>query len=193
MAGIVIGGSSCVGKTTVARQLSVALSVRHVDSDRMLPRDPAIQPLAGSIEIWDRPVQELCGLLVAAARASTPHLAKQAVALSKTDTDWILEGERVHPELVDQLQMDGLAVGVFVVEPSADRLHHTLQVRLPGFQSLTPGRQKAVAALDREYNLWLIREARQRQLAVVSSQPWESLGIRILGALEGARGRQTRG
>jgi 2-phosphoglycerate kinase len=192
MAGIVIGGSSCVGKSTVAAQLQVQLAVPHVNSDRSLPKTREIQPLAGPIEIWDRPVPELRDMLVAAAHAATPYLVEQAEGLSNGNASWILEGERVHPELVERLQADALADGVFVVETSAARLHQTLLARLAGFQSLSEARQKAVAELDRQYNLWLLAEARHRGLRIVASQPWDTLAARVMSAIEGARGRPTR-
>jgi hypothetical protein len=191
MTGILIGGSSCVGKTRLAAGLAGQLCFKHVETDRTLPRSAAMRPLDGTIEVWDRPVAELLGLLVAAAEAAIPYLVEQVAALSVGGVGWVLEGERVHPELVERMVEDGVARGVFIVETDALRLHNTLLDRLPGFKCLMAPRQRAVAELDRQYNLWLIKEAHRRGLCALPSQPWQTLPARVTSSLEG-RGRRTR-
>jgi hypothetical protein len=193
MLGIVLGGSSCVGKTTVSRQLQSELGLSHVETDRTLPPHPEIQPLAGPDEIWDRPASELCNLLITAAGAATPHLMMQAEALARGDSGWILEGERVHPELVAQLEDRGIARGVFVHESTFERLYETLLTRLPGFRTLAESRQRKVAEVDRQFNQWLLTQAGLHGLRVVASQPWQTLSARIVDSLRGERGRPTRG
>jgi 2-phosphoglycerate kinase len=192
MTGILIGGSSCVGKTRLAAGLAAQLSLKHVETDRTLPRSSAMRPLDGATDVWDRPVEELLRLLVVAAEAAVPYLVEQAVALSVGGGGWVLEGERVHPELVERMAEDGVARGVFIVETDALRLHTTLLERLPGFKCLMPSRQYAVAELDRQYNLWLMKEADRRGLCVLPSQPWQTLSARVASSLE-ERGRRTRG
>lgn len=145
MAGILIGGSSCVGKTTLAASLASQLSFSHVEADRTLPRTGRLRPLDGSIEVWDRPADELCRLLVAAAEAAIPYLTEQATALCVGGGGWVLEGERLHPELVERLAQDGVTQGIFILETSAERIHEALVSRLPGFRSLTESRQRTVA------------------------------------------------
>jgi hypothetical protein len=188
MGGILVGGSSCVGKTRLAASLAAQRCFRHIEADRTLPTTRVIRPLDGSSEVWDRPVDELLRLLVVAAQASIPYLAEQARALSAGGVGWVLEGERVHPELVERLVEDGVAQGVFILETDAARLHATLLRRLPGFKSLTLSRQAAVAEVDRRYNLWLTEEVNLRGLSAVPSQPWETLSARVAGCLEERRG-----
>jgi len=180
--GLIIGGSSSVGKTTVARHLAASLQCSLVETDRCLPDDPRLNPLAGPLTIWDEPPAELCERLIAAADAAVPYLMQQAHDLCAADTGWIMEGERVHPKLVERLWRGGVARGVFIVETDAGRLYETLMARLPGFITLPESRRRAVAEVDRLYNVWLVEEASRRNLPCVESQPWPTLADRVLAA-----------
>lgn len=181
--GLIIGGSSCVGKTTLAKSLCAPFDLPLIQTDRILPDNSTLNPLAGPLEIWDRSPHELCDLLIVAANAATPYLTRKVEVLAASRRGWVVEGERVHPELVEQLQCAGRARGVFIVETGAKRLHDTLVERLPGFNELSESRQQTVAEVDRLYNLWLINEATTRGLPCVASQPWGTLADRTLAAL----------
>ncbi|MDT5122633.1 MAG: hypothetical protein QOC96_2115 [Acidobacteriota bacterium] len=178
--GLIIGGSSCVGKTTVARDLCARLDLTLVETDRSLPDDPRLQPLDGSLEIWDRPAVELRDLLIVAAEVAVPYLLQQISSLAASGTGWIVEGERVHPNLIERLQRDGRAQGVFIIETDAARLYRTLMERLPGFKKIAETRRRTVAEVDRLYNLWLAQEASERNLPCLESQPWQTLPERVL-------------
>ncbi|HSO76308.1 MAG TPA: hypothetical protein VLU47_15860 [Blastocatellia bacterium] len=181
--GLIIGGSSCVGKTTLAKSLCAPFDLPLVHTDSVLPDNPTLNPLALPLEIWDRPPEELCELLIAAASAATPYLTRKVENLITSRRGWVLEGERVHPELVELCQRAGQARGTFIVETDAGRLHQTLGERLPGFPELSGSRQRAIVEVDRLYNLWLIDEAAGRGLTCVASQPWDTLADRTLAAL----------
>jgi 2-phosphoglycerate kinase len=181
--GFIIGGSSCVGKTTLAKSLCARFDLALVQTDGSLPDNQTINPLAGPLEIWDRAPEQLCELLVVAAAAATPYLALQIEVLSASNQGWIVEGERINPELVQRVERGGSGRGIFIVETDAERLHNTLVKRLPGFGELSKSRQRAVAELDRLYNLWLISEASRRHLPCVASQPWQTLADRTLDVL----------
>jgi len=140
--------------------------------------NPTLNPLAGSLQIWDQPTQVLCKLLIVGAKAAIPYLTQEVAGLAQTG--WILEGERVHPELVKSLHESGRARGFFIVETDAERLHTTLLTRLPGFGELLKSRQRAVAEVDRLYNLWLLTETARLGLPCVPSHPWGTLASRIL-------------
>ena len=181
--GLIIGGSSCVGKTTLAKSLCAPFDLPLVQTDRILPNSPTLNPLARPLEVWDRPPQELCELLIVAANAASPYITRKVEVLAASRRGWVVEGERVHPELVEQLQRAGRARGVFIVETDAKRLHETLVERLSGFSELSESRQRAIAEVDRLYNLWLAVEAERRGLPAVESHPWVTLADRTLAAL----------
>ena len=181
--GLIIGGSSCVGKTTLARSLCAPFDWPLVQTDRLLPNNSTLNPLAGPLEIWNRPAQELCKLLSAAANAATPYLIRKVEDLVTSRRGWVVEGERVHPKLVERVQRSGRARGIFIVETDAGRLYDTLVERLPGFGELSESRQRAIAEVNRLYNLWLVDEAAGRGLSWIESQPWDTLVDRTFAAL----------
>jgi hypothetical protein len=178
--GLVVGGSSCVGKTTLCRALSLRLALTHVETDKSLPSDARLQPLDGPPGLWDRAPEVLCGRLIRAAEAAIPYLMRQAEELSAAPPGWVLEGERVHPQLAYRLTQSRLARGVFVVETDAQRISRTLTERLPGFMTLSASRRRTVAEVDRLYNVWLMAESRRYDIACIESQPWSSLPDRLL-------------
>ena len=178
--GLLVGGSSCVGKTTACRTLAARCGLTHVETDRTLPADAALQPLAGSDSVWDHGADELCHRLVCAAEAAIAYLEIHVQDLVVLGNGWVLEGERVHPALAQRLADVGAARSVFVVEVDAERIHRTLTERLPGFGSLTAQRQWTVAEVDRLYNEWLMGESQRRGIAWTESQPWDSLADRLL-------------
>jgi hypothetical protein len=183
---LIIGGSSSVGKTTAARHLANRHNLTLVETDRTLPNIPPLRPLNGPIEIWDRPAAELCALLIDAAVASTPYLSQQISALSVGSCDgWIVEGERVHPELVARVSRTGEAQGVFIVETDPQRIYKTLMKRLPGFNEISESRRRTVAEVDGLYNRWLVHQTHQQNLRCIDAQPWATLPERVIAATKG--------
>lgn len=180
---LIIGGSSCVGKTTVAHHLCERLNLKLVETDHTLPKDSLLQPLDGPLDIWDRPAADLRDLLIQAAIAAVPYLREQILTLSTFSTGWIMEGERVHPDLAECVLADGVSRVVFIIETDALHLYDTLMERLPGFKNISESRRRAVAEVDRLYNLWIEAEAIRRNLICVESQPWQTLANRVLAAV----------
>ena len=178
--GLLVGGSSCVGKTTACRVLAARHGFAHVETDRTLPADAGLRPLDGSDSVWDHDAQELCQRLVRAAEAGMPYIESQARELSIAMGPWVLEGERVHPALARRLTDARVARGVFVVELDGARIFRTLIERLPGFKTLSVQQQATVAEVDRLYNEWLVEESRHYDIACIESQPWHSLAERLL-------------
>ncbi len=177
---LLIGGSSSVGKTTVARSLASRLDWDLVQTDTILAAEHALNPLAGLIDLWDRPPQELCEKLVAAASASMSHLIEYAAKRSRVREGVIFEGERIHPKLVARLaQLEDVAAG-FIIESDARRIYETLMKRSGTFRMLTESRRRTVAEVDRLYGSWLFQESSYLGVACIASQPWDTLEQRLL-------------
>jgi hypothetical protein len=168
----------------LAKSLCARFDLAHYETDHILPDNATLNPLAEPLEIWDRPPEDLCELLVVAANAAIPYITHQVEVLSEQRAGWIVEGERIHPELVEHLRNSGSARGLFIIETDAERLHKTLVERLPGFKAISESRQRCVAEVDRLYNLWLVNEGARRSLPCVPSQPWPSLPDRVLSTAE---------
>ncbi len=180
---LLIGGSSSVGKTTVARDIAARHGWSLVQTDRELPDLAALHPLRGSTAIWDRPAEELCELLIMAASASVPHLTELVAQRQASGCGLIVEGERVHPELVHQLPGCQSLAAVFVVEADASRIFQTLLLRSREFAALAAERQRTVADVNRRYGQWLERECATAGLPCVPSQPWSTLAVRLMAAV----------
>lgn len=175
---VLVGGSSSVGKTTAARVLATRHGWDLLHSDPALPCDPTLEPLVGPDEIFDRPAVELCGRLIAAAEAATP-LLHSLILDRPTSAGLIVEGERVHPQLVAKLGHEGMARGVLVVETEVQRLYETLVGRSPGFRRLSEARRRCVAEMNGLYGQWLLEQGARFGIPCISSQPWPSLADRI--------------
>jgi hypothetical protein len=185
--GLILGGSSCAGKTTAAREIGVRLERDVIETDHSVPDDPCLHPLRGSDSVWDRPPSEICQLLISAAEAAVPYQVTQSLQLAEGQADWILEGERVHPSLIERLTTLGVARGVFIVEPDAERLTETLVGQLPGFMILAQPRRRTIAEVDRLYNMWLLDETSLRNGMSVESEPWATLADRVLCMIRSSR------
>jgi 2-phosphoglycerate kinase len=174
---LLIGGSSSVGKTTVAAAVGARLGVPVMEPDLTPAQsDPRLDPLVG-LAIWDRPPSQLCALLVTAAEAAMPFVEQQVAACLGGA---VIEGERIHPALVARLAAAGQARGVLIVEADAARLHDTLMARSHGFRKISEPRRHAVAEVCRLYGCWLSAQATELGVPCVSSQPWETLADRVL-------------
>lgn len=180
---LLIGGSSSVGKTTVAGAVAERLGWDVVGTDELLRDRPELDPLAGSSEIWDRAPAELCELLIAGAAAAIPHLIRCLTERAPSVRGLVLEGERIHPELSSWLGQGRDASAVFIVETNAARLHDTLLARSQAFTKLAESRRRAVVEVDRLYGSWLLRETARLSLPCIASQPWDTLAERVLGTM----------
>lgn len=178
---LLIGGSSSVGKTTVARKLAKLFAWEHIETHRVLKSDSTLQPLQGSPNVWDRSLEELRDLLINAAAAASPFLED---LVNQRNSSIVLEGERIHPELAHRLNSAHVTTSVFVVEDDAERLHRTLTGRSRSFSLLTEARRQKVAELNRAYGQWLKEQCSLLGLHSLSASPWETLMKRIVGTCE---------
>jgi 2-phosphoglycerate kinase len=176
---LLIGGGSSVGKTTSARVIGERLGVPVLEPELGEPIAPALDPLSGPVDLWDLPAEVLCARLIAAAEAAIPRIRAQ---LDACHTGAIIEGERVHPALIETMERTGRARGVLIIETDAARLHATLIGRSRRFGELCSARQWRVAETDAQYGRWLRAEAVRRGLSIVDSQPFATLADRILTA-----------
>lgn len=138
---------------------------------------PRVALLTGS-DIWSKEPHELLDLLVTAAGASIPLLRTKIQGLVRGEIFWILEGERLHPSLVEEVTGQGdLVHGVLIIETDERHIREILQQRAR--EPIAEDLVRCVAAVDSLYGSWLLDEARRRGLRWVRSRPWETLPQRI--------------
>jgi 2-phosphoglycerate kinase len=182
---MLVGGSSCTGKTTLARALAERSGAEHVQVDdlRRGVEDERVRFLARTANPWRRAPEELCERLRQAADALGPLLSRVVEDALRDGRRLVLEGEGVSPQLAASLCRDARVRALFVVELDAKRIARTLHSRSASFSLLSGDEQATVAATNARYCRWLAGECARLGLAGVDSQPWATLSERAEAAL----------
>jgi len=180
---LLIGGSSSVGKTHLARILSARLGIQHICVDELRKQisDSNLHLLEEDETIWDFPAADLLSRLFQEGFALEAHLSSLITSWLADKEINILEGEGIVPRVASQFMMTGKVNTIFVVETDENRLYRTLYERSHAFQRLTEPRQRRIAEMNSLYGRWLLSEAEHYGLPWVYSQPWSSLPDRVLG------------
>jgi 2-phosphoglycerate kinase len=190
---LLIGGSSGVGKTVVARELSRRLSVSLLllDDVRL-----AIQQVTGhetepdlhvfldyQDEQW-RNAESICADWVRVGNAMLKPL--QAIIhhhLIVPDVGpLIIEGDGILPVITGQYIEPKAVSTVFIVEQDEEQLLRNLRSRGRGFNDWHEPQQKGLAHASWLYGQWLAREAKQLDLPVIDAQPQQTLLERLLAS-----------
>lgn len=179
---LLIGGSSSVGKTTAAAGLSKRLGWPCIQLDQYLYEigDPKLRLFPRSLERWDLPSSELCQRLIAVSEQAMGYVESLILGLCDKGNAGIFEGEAIHPRLAERMMQMKSIASVFIIETDPVRLYETLADRSSRFLNLAEGHRQTVVEMDQLYSIWLQAEAERRHIPWVQSQPWVSLGERIL-------------
>jgi 2-phosphoglycerate kinase len=188
---LLIGGSSGVGKTTVAPEIARRLGAAWlmVDDLRLaLERSGVPIPDSTHVEGVDAP-----GGLVAAGEAMAPAI--EVVIENHVDqrVPVVIEGDGILPSILERPPVRARATGgrvraVFVRELDPDALHADLLARgRDGWrEDLGWYARRSVA-----HGQWLEREAARRGLPTVPARPHDTLADRVLAAAGLAGGAAT--
>lgn len=174
---VLLGGSSSVGKTTLAGELARRIGGEHVQVDglRHTVDDPRVHFLSTTPYPWRLDPQSLCLVLRRAAEAMRPVLGRAVDAALAGGRRMVLEGEGLDPWLATRYASDPRVSALFVVESNGERLAQTLHARSPSFGHLSAAERETVARTAALYGQWLKDEGRTRGLPCLSSQPWATL------------------
>ncbi len=198
---LLIGGASGTGKSTVAR----AIARRH-DADwlqvddlrlalqwsdvRLLDDDAteALRFLERTEDVWQLPAERLRDAMIAVGEAMTEavaivvgnHVAQGDVAV--IEGDGILPSMVEHPELHGHVASGKLRI-VFVAPADQDELNWNMLDRGRGVPDKSEADLLRIAEMNWLYNAWLVREAAEQSIPVMTTQPWETLADRISDVL----------
>ena len=177
-----IGGSSSVGKTTMARSLSKYYDMfcLHLDDFTKGFNDPELEFFTGKADFWDQAAQELFERLVRVTEKTEPYLHSFVSEWVAGGKSGIIEGEKIHPRFMEKVVSSNSAKGIFLIETDREQLYQTLQQRSLRFRELSGTQQWKVAEVNQRYGLWLKQEAKRRNLIWENAQPWETLVSRVL-------------
>jgi 2-phosphoglycerate kinase len=179
---VLIGGSSSVGKTYLARIWSERLDIQHicVDDLRKQIHDPNLHLLEGNEGIWDLPATELLSRLIQEGLALESHLSSLISSSRIAKKGILLEGEGVVPKLASRFMTMNEMVSIFIIETNNNRLYQTLYERSHAFRLLAEPRRQQIAEMNSLYGRWLRSQAERYSLPWVSSQPWSTLPERVM-------------
>ncbi len=202
---LLIGGSSAIGKTTVARDLGRRLGVSVIPADDIrlavqqlipLERSPTLHYFYGDPHIWRRSPEVLRDALIAMSEVMSPAI-ESVVAHHVVVPEVgpiILEGDNILPAMAARRRFSdinhfaGLERGdnvraVFLVETDEDALLANARARGRGFADLPLEEQRTIVRMSWLYGQWLRQEALTHDLPVVSVRPWATLTDRVLGVI----------
>lgn len=184
---ILIGGSSSVGKTTAAAELSRRHGLQHLQVDTLRAEDPhpAVHFVGSSPEVWDLGPEPLRDRLIEMGALLRTHILRLVTKQLAAGVPTIIEGEGIEPSLLESLTHRRVRL-VFVAEVNEKRLAATFANRPSAgaarFRRLTAGRRRCVCRMNRLYGEWIGAEALSRGLPCLPSQPWQNLANRIFAA-----------
>jgi 2-phosphoglycerate kinase len=196
---LLIAGASGTGKTTVARALSRDLGIAWVQvddlrlalqwSDVRLPSEAATEALYFFLrqpDLWALPAERLRDALIATGEAMTEAIAVVIGNHIVQGDPAVIEGDGIMPDIVEhpglrEFAADGRLRIVVIAPESEAELLKSMVDRGRG-EHLDPDTPEArrIAAMNWRYSQWLVREARQRGIPVLPTQPGATLPQRIV-------------
>ena len=190
---LLIGGSSGVGKTVVARELSKRLSISLLllDDVRLAIQqvtshatNPDLHVFLNYQEEQWRNAESICADWVRVGNAMLKPL--EAIIhhhLIVPDVGpLIIEGNGILPGITGQFIEPKAVSTVFIVESDEGQLLRNLHSRGRGFNEWNSPEQEAFAHASWLYGQWLAREAKQLDLHVIETQPQQTLLERLLAS-----------
>ena len=191
---LLIGGSSGVGKTFVARELArhlslsllllddVRLALQQATSDQTHPELHVF--LKYHPEQW-RDSQAIFADWITVGNAMTKPL--QAIirhhCIVPDVGPIILEGDGILPNVSSPVPDPNDVCAVFIVEQDESQLLEKLRSRGRGFNDWDTSQQKGFAHASWIYGQWLAREADILRLPVIEARPQQTLLERLLSII----------
>lgn len=196
---LLLGGSSGVGKTTVAEQIGRHLGISWLQLDdfrlalqwglaSLLP-EHHIEALNffNDPTVWQSAPEHLCKGLITMGESMMPSL--EIVVNNHVDTaaPMVIEGDGILPSLFAQPSFQrhrttGRVRTVFLVEPEEERIFANIIERQRGTQNQSEAELRTEARTKWLYGQWLTKEAQQYDLPVLPPRPWSTLFERLLPA-----------
>ncbi|HET8841480.1 MAG TPA: hypothetical protein VFN35_08435 [Ktedonobacteraceae bacterium] len=201
---LLIGGSSGVGKTSVAQALGrkLGISVLLVDDIRMalqqitMPGEqPGLHYFLARPAIWQKPPETLCEGFITVGNALMKPLTAIIAhhVFSGSAGPVIIVGDGILPALAAQRDFSSLHYtsalvsrevrSAFLVESDEDILARNIHPRGPASGESSSREQQTFVRASWLYGQWLKRQADHYNLPIVEARPWESQVERVLQAI----------
>ena len=190
---LLIGGSSGVGKTFVARELAkhLTLSLLLLDDIRLALQQTTSDQTHPELHVflnyhpdqWRNAASiHADWISVGKAMLKPLHAIIKHHCIVPDVGAIIIEGDGILPIAGSPLPDPKDVRTVFIVEQNETQLLHNLRSRGRGFSEWDTLRQEVFAHASWVYGQWLAREADKLRLPVIEAQPQRTLLERLLSA-----------
>ncbi|MBE0410523.1 MAG: hypothetical protein IBX69_12415 [Anaerolineales bacterium] len=188
---LLIGGSSGVGKTLVARELAnyLSLSLLLLDDVRLALQQATSKETHPELHVflnyeteqWRNSESIYVDWMTVGQAMVNPLIAIIRHHISVPDAGAIIiEGDGILPIVSNQFSESKDICTVFIVEPNEKQLLHNLQFRGRGFNDGDKMAQEGFAHASWLYGQWLAQEADKLELPVINAQPQQTILERLL-------------
>jgi 2-phosphoglycerate kinase len=186
-----IGGSSGVGKTVVARELAnfLSLSLLLLDDVRLALQQSTSNETNPDLHVflnyeteqWRNSESIYADWITVGKAMVKPLNAIISHHIIVPDVGAIIiEGDGILPIVSCQFLEPRDVCTVFIVEQNEKQLLHNLQSRGRGFNDWDKMEQEGFAHASWLYGQWLAQKANKLELPVINAQPQETLLERLL-------------
>jgi 2-phosphoglycerate kinase len=191
---LMIGGSSGVGKTVVARELAKQLSIPLLLLDDIRIAIQQVTTFESNPELhiflnyqaeqW-RNSQSIYADWITVGRAMAKPLNAIVDHHIKVPSigPIIIEGDGILPLAGNQIFEQKDVNSIFIVEQSEEQLLNNLRSRGRGFNDGHELEQKGFAHASWLYGQWLAQEAEKLGLLVINAQPHQTIFERLLSSI----------
>ena len=188
---LLIGGSSGVGKTVVARELAnyLSLSLLLLDDVRLALQQATSNETYPELHVflnyetehW-RNSESIYANWITVGQAMVKSLnAIISHHIIVPDVGAIIiEGDGILPIVSNYFLEPKDVCTVFIVEPNEKQLLHNLQSRGRGFNDWNKMEQEGFAHASWLYGQWLAQEANKLEIPVINAQPQKTILERLL-------------
>jgi len=188
---LLIGGSSGVGKTVVARELAnyLSLSLLLLDDVRLALQQATSNETNPELHVflnyeteqWRNSESIYADWITVGQAMVKPLNAIISHHIIVPDVGVIIiEGDGILPIVSNQFIEPKDVCTVFIVEQNEKQLLHNLQSRGRGFNDWDKMEQEGFAHASWLYGQWLAQEANKLELPVLNAQPQQTILERLL-------------
>ena len=174
---LLIGGPSGVGKTSIARQLSLfyQVSILQVDDIGQALKASTTGTVLPALHYWstgvdwkDIGVSKNVDWLISVSKEMIPALTAIVNNHLEEDVPVIIEGDFVHPEFA--ISFDDCRVkSLFVLETDRNQIIQNYLAREGG------ALQEYRADISVEYGMWISSICKQLGIELIEARPWDAV------------------